>query len=146
MVALQKTTAWLEASRRLAATTMASVDEVERGLPLSAAEKLSAAISPKDGALKYRFVRKATYARRRARQGVEEALLSKEESERIVRVARIWAFASKVWGGSEGARRFMGDPHILLDGKSPLDVSLSGELGGRLVEDILGHLAYGSAA
>jgi uncharacterized protein (DUF2384 family) len=35
---------------------------------------------------------------------------------------------------------------MFLDGKAPLDVALTSELGGRMVEDILGRLAYGSAA
>lgn len=133
---------WLEASPTRTAMTMAWVDEVNEGLPLKAAERLSDAIAPLDAAFKYRFVPKATYARRRA----NDAPLSKEESERVVRLARLWALATEVWGGIEAARRFMLEPHMLLDGKTPIDVALSGELGGKLVEEVLGRLVYGSAA
>ena len=41
-------------------------------------------------------------------------------------------------------RRFLREPHMLLDGEAPIDVALSGELGGQVVEEILGRLAYGS--
>ena len=146
MTTSSKSLAWLEASPSRTAPTMASVHQVSHGLPLSAAERLSLAIAPRDGAFKYRFVSKATYSRRKAKRPGSEALLSKDEGERVVRVARIWAFASDVWGGADGARRFMLSPHMMLDGATPLEVALSGELGGKLVEDILGRLAYGSAA
>ncbi|MDO9473674.1 MAG: DUF2384 domain-containing protein [Caulobacter sp.] len=133
---------WLETSPTRTAMTMAWVDQVNEGLPLRAAERLSDAIAPLDAAFKYRLVPKATYARRRA----NDAPLSKEEGERVVRLARLWAFATEVWGGAEAARRFMLEPHMLLDGKTPVDVALSGELGGKLVEEVLGRLVYGSAA
>ena len=127
-------------------TTIALVDQVKDGLPLDAADQLAAAIAPQDRAFKYNLVAKATYARRRLQAGSGRALMSKDESERLARLARIWAFACEVWGGEEAARRFLHDPHALLDGKTPLAVVLDGELGGRLVEEVLGRLSYGSAA
>ena len=127
-------------------TTIALVDQVNGGLPLDAADDLSAAIAPLDRAFKYNLVSKATYARRRLQAGSGQALMSKDESERLARLARIWAFACEVWGGEEAARRFLREPHALLDGKTPLAVVLNGELGGRLVEEVLGRLSYGSAA
>ena len=119
---------------------MALVESVRQGLPIEAADILSADICPGDSTFKYVFVPKATYARRKT-----AARLSPQESERLMRVARIWAFASEVWGGAKEARRFMSAPHMLLDGKSPLAVALESELGGKMVEEILGRLVFGSA-
>ncbi|MFZ5671204.1 MAG: antitoxin Xre/MbcA/ParS toxin-binding domain-containing protein [Pseudomonadota bacterium] len=137
-------TAWLDVSPHEAATTMSSVREVSSGLPLAVAERLSSAIAPGDAAFKYRFVPKPTYTRRKAKG--PSAVLSGDESERVVRISRIWALAQAVWGAADPARRFMLSPHMLLDGQPPLDVALSGELGGKLVEEILGRLAHGTAA
>ncbi len=103
-------------------------------------------IAPADRGFKYNLVSKATYARRRLQAGAGQALMSKDESERLARLARIWILACEVWGGEDAARRFLHDPHALLDGKTPLAVVLDGEMGGRLVEEVLGRLAYGSAA
>lgn len=103
-------------------------------------------IAPGDRTFKSGLVSRASYARRRAGGATPDlATLSGAESERVARLSRLWAFAVEVWGGSEGARRFLREPHMLLNGRTALDVALSGELGGRLVEEILGRLAYGSA-
>jgi len=128
-------------------TSMALIDHVSRGLPLRAVNRLAEEIAPRDRGFKFRLVPKATYARRLGGGGkAGPAVLSAAESERVARLSRLWAFAVEVWGGAEGARRFLNEPHMLLDGKPPIDVVLSGELGGRMVEEILGRLAYGSAA
>jgi putative toxin-antitoxin system antitoxin component (TIGR02293 family) len=127
-----------------AMTTVAFVDEVGHGLPRAAAEELAAAVAPEDRGFKYLLVSKPTYARRRA--GGAAATLSRDESQRVVRLARIWAFAIEVWGDEPAARRFLTTPHMMLDARRPLDVVLSGEIGGKLVEEVLGRLAYGSAA
>lgn len=137
---------WLERSPTRRAMTMDLVDQVDEGLPLATVEQLSAAVAPKDANFKYRLVSKATYTRRRAGAGRYKAILSKAEGERVVRLARIWKFASEIWGGEDGARRFMQQPHMLLDGRTPLDVTLSGEWGGKMVEDILGRIAAGAYA
>jgi len=137
---------WLTASPTRSSTTIGFIDDVSRGLPLTSVDTLSRQIAPDDSAFKYVLVPKATYNRRRGSAGVRAARLSKDEGERLVRLARIWAFANEVWKTPEAARRFMFAPHMLLEGRTPLEVTLSGELGGKMVEDVLGRLAYGSAA
>lgn len=136
---------WLGGSPLRSTTTMDFIDVVSRGLPLASVDTLSRAIAPEDAAFKFFLISKATYNRRRANAG-REARLSKEEGERLVRLARVWALAIEVWGDADGARRFMFAPHMLLENKTPVAVTLDGELGGKLVEDVLGRLAYGSAA
>jgi putative toxin-antitoxin system antitoxin component (TIGR02293 family) len=88
--------------------------------------------------LLYRIVPEATYKRRRDK-------LSAEESERTDRLARIYAPAQYVWNSEEEVRLFLHTPHPLLQGHSPLDVSMT-ELGARRVEELLWRLYYGIAA
>lgn len=86
----------------------------------------------------YRIIPEATYKRRKT-------TLSASESERAERLARIFATASYVWNSDEDARAFLLAPHALLQGKTPLDVSLT-ELGARRVEELLWQLYYGIPA
>jgi putative toxin-antitoxin system antitoxin component (TIGR02293 family) len=137
---------WLTHSPGKASTTIGFIDDVSRGLPLSAVDTLSHEIAPDDATFKYSLLPKATYNRRRVGGGQKAARLSKDEGERLVRLARIWAFANEVWQSPQAARRFMFAPHMLLEGRTPIQVTLGGELGGKMVEDVLGRLAYGSAA
>jgi putative toxin-antitoxin system antitoxin component (TIGR02293 family) len=51
-----------------------------------------------------------------------------------------------VWGGDTAARRFLYEPHMLLQQRRPIDLVLANEIGATLVTDILGRLRYGSAA
>lgn len=88
--------------------------------------------------LLYRIVPEATYKRRRDK-------LSAEESERTERLARIYATAQYVWNSDDVARVFLHTPHPLLQGRTPLDVSMT-ELGARRVEELLWRLYYGIAA
>ena len=88
--------------------------------------------------LLYRIIPEATYKRRRAS-------LSVEESERAERLARVYATAQYVWNSDDDARAFLHAPHPLLQGRTPLDVSMS-ELGARRVEELLWKLYYGIAA
>ena len=80
----------------------------------------------------------ATYKRRRE-------TLSAEESGRAERLARVFATAAYVWNSEEDARVFLTTPHAMLQGRSPLEVSLT-ELGARRVEELLWRLFYGIAA
>ena len=88
--------------------------------------------------LLYRIIPEATYKRRRA-------TLSAEESARAERLARIFATARYVWDSDDAARAFLNTYHPMLQGRTPLDVSLS-ELGARRVEELLWKLYYGIAA
>ena len=71
-------------------------------------------------------------------------MTSRSARQREARLSRLLAFAVEVGGGPKRARRFLREPHMLGDGEAPIDVALSGELGGQVVEEILGRLAYGS--
>jgi putative toxin-antitoxin system antitoxin component (TIGR02293 family) len=121
---------------------MQTIERVRAGLPIQSLERLCRHIAPGDANFKYQIVSKASLARRR-----ESAMprLSAGESEKLARLAAVWAFAQTVWGDDDAARRFMFGRHSLLDNASPVEVTLSSELGGKVVQDILGRLAYGTA-
>ena len=123
---------------------MLHVDAVAGGLPLAALTNLCRQIAPEDKLFKYRFVSKATYARRVAAATPASANLSKAESERVARLSHLWTYAVEVWGSEYGARRFLREPHMLLGGRSGQDVALESEQGARMVEQILGRLQHGT--
>ena len=121
---------------------MALAGQVERGLPLSALDRLARQVAPDDAGFPYRLVPKATLARRRAAQ----ARLTPEESAKLARLAEIWTQARDTWGSDAAARDFLVRPHAMLEGRAPMDVVLASEFGRPVVEGILGRLRYGSAA
>jgi putative toxin-antitoxin system antitoxin component (TIGR02293 family) len=88
--------------------------------------------------LLYRIIPEATYKRRRDKLNVDE-------SERAERLARIYATTRYVWDSDDDARTFLHTPHPMLQGRTPLDVSMT-ELGARRVEELLWQLYYGIAA
>jgi putative toxin-antitoxin system antitoxin component (TIGR02293 family) len=71
--------------------------------------------------------------------------LSIEESDRVVRLARIQALAEDVFGDTKKANRWLRDPLGILDGKSPLEVART-DSGVRLIEQLLAKLDWGAAA
>ncbi len=124
-------------------TSLDLANEVGRGLSVDAVDRLCTIIAPTEPGLRYRIVSKATLARR---QRTAKRRLSREESDRLARLARLWAFATDVWGSAAAARRFLSEPHPLLGGRVPRDVATETEIGARAVEELLGRLKYGSAA
>ena len=121
---------------------MALAAQVERGLPLSALDRVIRLVAPEDAGFPHRLIPKATLARRRAAQ----ARLTPEESAKVARLAEIWALARATWGSDAAAREFLFRPHAMLEGRPPVDVVLASEFSRPLVEGILGRLRYGSAA
>lgn len=121
--------------------SFAELDElVSQGLPKQAlrAGVAHVCLNPDDRRkLLYRIIPEATYKRRRER-------LTTEESGRAERLARVYATAQYVWGSDDDARVFLHTPHPLLQGRTPLDVSMT-ELGARRVEELLWQLFYGVA-
>lgn len=71
--------------------------------------------------------------------------LSKEESERAVRLGRVLATAEAVWGSEETALNWLRTPKNRFDGRSPMQM-LSTEAGGRMVEEMLVQIDEGMFA
>jgi putative toxin-antitoxin system antitoxin component (TIGR02293 family) len=126
------------------------MSEVEKGLPLTALDRVAKAVAPGDAGFATRMVARATLARRRkalaTAHDAPASRLSAEESARVARLAEVWALAREVWGSDETARAFLFRPHPMLENRRPIDIVLANEFGRPLVEGILGRLQYGSAA
>jgi putative toxin-antitoxin system antitoxin component (TIGR02293 family) len=114
---------------------------VERGLPRQAlrqvAESLAGGDKARAASLEWGVVPKTTLERRTVQ-------LSPQESERMVRVARLFVHARRALGMEAEAREFMTNPHPALDGRSLLDAARS-DLGTRRTEQVLSALEYGLA-
>jgi putative toxin-antitoxin system antitoxin component (TIGR02293 family) len=112
---------------------------VRQGLPASSvtalAEKLdvgSTVLSRKLG------IPQRTLTRRLS----QHSRLTAAESDRTVRLARVYANAVEMIGDEEKAVEWLRTPNRALGGARPLD-QLDTDPGARAVEDILGRIAYG---
>jgi putative toxin-antitoxin system antitoxin component (TIGR02293 family) len=116
---------------------------IENGLLVTSLDRVAHSIAPADAEFKYRLVAKATLARRKS---TKNKRLTPAESYRLARIANIWLHAVAVWKSDGAARDFLLRPHMMLENRRPIDVALASEVGAELVDQILGRLAYGSAA
>lgn len=78
------------------------------------------------------------------RRNKREAL-TRDESDKMVRLARITSLAEQVFGSDEKAGRWMRSPKRRFDGETPLAM-LATEAGARLVEEMLVQVDEGMAA
>jgi putative toxin-antitoxin system antitoxin component (TIGR02293 family) len=79
-----------------------------------------------------------TLSRRLASGG----LLTAEESDRTVRLARVVAMAIDTLSTTRKASLWLQSPNLVLEGQMPLDL-LDTDTGVRSVETVLGRIAYG---
>lgn len=86
-------------------------------------------------------IKERTLARRK-----EEGRLRPEESDRLVRAARIFAQAVELFEGDrESARRWLTSTQVALGGETPVEYA-STEVGAREVESLIGRLEHGIPA
>ncbi|GEO39493.1 hypothetical protein SAE02_36410 [Skermanella aerolata] len=71
--------------------------------------------------------------------------LTPEQSEKVVRVARVFAEALETFGSRDKALTWMRRGCAVLGGKAPIDL-LDTDEGAGLVESLLGRIAHGLAA
>ena len=71
--------------------------------------------------------------------------LTREESDRVTRVARIVAMAEETFGNRYKASRWLHKAKQRFDGQTPIEL-LDTEEGARVVEDLLFRIAHGLAA
>lgn len=127
----------------LDASRLALASSIERGLPITALDRLADSVAPGDGRFKFRLVPKATLERRRKSPSKR---LTSEEGDRLARLAKVFSFALDIYKEPARAREFLSRPHPMLDGKAPLDVALATSPGADLVINLLGRAAYGGGA
>jgi putative toxin-antitoxin system antitoxin component (TIGR02293 family) len=71
--------------------------------------------------------------------------LTVDESDRAVRLLRVQTLAEETFGDKEKANRWLRHPLTELQGEAPLAVAQT-EAGARVIETILGKIAWGAAA
>lgn len=118
-------------------------DSIESGLPVSALDRLAEHVSPEDAGFKFRMIAKATLERRRKSASRR---LTSEEGDRLARLAKVFSFALDIYKDEDRVRVFLARPHIMLDGKPPLDVALATGPGADVVINLLGRAAYSGGA
>ncbi|MGH9808088.1 MAG: antitoxin Xre/MbcA/ParS toxin-binding domain-containing protein [Terriglobia bacterium] len=120
-------------------TTLSFAYSVQRGLPVSALDRFAGVVSPQDvRRFTYRVVPKPTLERRRK----EKQPLTTEESDRLARIAKVFAFALEIFRDEAKVRRFLDSPHPMLDDKAPLEIALATGPGADAVINLLGRAAY----
>jgi putative toxin-antitoxin system antitoxin component (TIGR02293 family) len=73
----------------------------------------------------------------------EEGRLHPDESDRLIRAARIFALTSKLFDGDlDSARRWLTTAQPALGGSTPIEYA-STEIGAREVEALIGRLEHG---
>lgn len=113
---------------------------VERRLPASAVQALVAS-GLSDAEAYGLVVPRRTLAHRRAKREP----LSREESDKAVRVARITSLAEQTFGESDRAWRWMRKSKRRFQGRTPIEM-LATEAGARLVEEMIYQVDDGVAA
>ena len=117
-----------------------AVAAVRRGLPFSSLDDVAGSVGIGRLALARVIGLSPTTLARRRKAGT----LTSEESDGLVRVARLVAMAHEMMQGDEdAARRWLKEQHELLEGESPLERA-STEVGGREVEELIGRLRHGT--
>jgi putative toxin-antitoxin system antitoxin component (TIGR02293 family) len=114
---------------------------IRRGLPFACAENVASVLEMPMTRLFDLIVVSPSTAHRRKK----EQLLSKEESDRLARIARLTAEACRVFGDLARARRWLARPHAVLGGKAPLEL-LDTDSGAEQVADELTRIEFGELA
>jgi putative toxin-antitoxin system antitoxin component (TIGR02293 family) len=117
----------------------ASLQEpVRAGFRFSALEALQRRYQITQAQIQYLIdISERTLARRKL-----ERSLSKAESDRLYRVARIAAGAEEVFGSAAAAERWLKEPIPALGHVTPLSL-LDTDEGAQRVTDLLGRIEYG---
>jgi len=113
---------------------------VRRGLPIASVEHILE--SGRLSAVEFhRIVMPRTALATRRRVG----RLTKQQSDRLLRIVRVMAVAEETFGNREKAAAWLRRHTTALAGERPLDLLDTGE-GAREVEKLLGRIGHGIAA
>lgn len=129
--------------RKVLRITIKNADDltnlIRKGLPAASVSALAANLHVGNAALSQRLgIPQRTLSRRIS----TASALTPAESDRTVRVARVYANAVEMIGDEQKAVQWLNTPNRALGGEKPLD-QLDTDTGARIVEDILGRIAYG---
>jgi len=113
---------------------------VEGRLPLSSVYSLAS-----NGISDEEIYRLIVPRRTLAHRKIRHESLTRNESDRAVRIARITSQAEEIFGNEAKAARWLRKPKARFEGQVPLEL-LRTEAGCRVVEEMLLQIDYGFAA
>lgn len=115
------------------------IERIEEGFPYRTLERLQESLAiPAGEVAEVVRIPVRTLTRRK-----KEGRLRPEESERVLRIARLIEDATRLHEGDlDQARTWLKTPKRALDGKTPLEMGRT-EVGAREVENLLGRLEHG---
>jgi putative toxin-antitoxin system antitoxin component (TIGR02293 family) len=125
--------------RRKVGTSTELVDLVREGLPAETLPWMAEELSlDRSTVARVAGISGRTLSRRLA----THSRLSAEESDRMVRIARVLAMADETLGDRPKASRWLQTPNRALEDRTPFEL-LDTDAGVRSVETVLGRIAYG---
>ena len=129
--------------RKVLGRTITNSDDlarlVRRGLPAGSVDALAEKLAIGNAALSTKLgIPQRTMTRRLS----QRSRLTPAESDRTVRLARVFATAVTVIDDERKAIGWLSAPNRALGGRRPFD-QLDTDIGTREVEDLLGRIAYG---
>lgn len=125
----------------LLTTLHLNLSAVESGVPLDTMSSFSEASGVPMKDLYEVVIPARTLKHRRARREP----LSRDESDKLARLVRIFDYAVRVFDGIDRARIWLEEPKKRFDSRTPLEM-LRTEIGGRMVEEFLGQIDEGMFA
>lgn len=128
--------------RKILKRQVASLDDlretVRAGLPFASLM----AVMEKFGLERMEAARAIRLPQRTIARRKKEQRLRADESDRLVRLARLGAEATQLFGTEEKAATWLRRPNRALGRHAPLEL-LDNDLGARQVEDVLGRIQHG---
>jgi len=117
------------------------LETVEAGVPVATMAKFVAVSGMQVKDIYEVVIPARTLKHRKARK---EPLTS-DESDKLVRLIRVYDQAVRVIGEKEKALYWLSEPKRRFEGRTPIQM-LRTDLGGRMVEEMLGQIYYGMFA
>ena len=130
----------LEILEIAAADGRAAIEAARRGVPVSAVDALI-----ETGRLTLAEIDRIMLPRKTLSHRRALGALTPDQSDRVIRVARVIAAAEATFGSAEKAGRWLRRPTTALGGDKPIDLLDTSE-GSRQVERLLTRIDYGLAA
>ena len=114
------------------------IDAIKEGLPFDRFEALKKSMGASTEELRGLLgIPSSTLSRRR-----KDQRLDRDESERLIRTARLLEHTARAFGSLEEARAWMHEPQYVFGGRTPFEVADT-EPGAREVERLLGRIEHG---
>jgi putative toxin-antitoxin system antitoxin component (TIGR02293 family) len=117
------------------------LEAVEAGVPVATMDSFVAASGMKQKDVLEVVIPLRTLKHRKARKEP----LTLDESDKLVRLIRVYDQAVQVFGEKEKAVYWLGEPKRRFDGRTPIQMMVTG-LGTRMVEEMLGQIEHGMFA